>query len=62
MLNQLLINCRSENEAQMSSLQHDQHIKYLNLFKKCTQHFFNGFAKPPTEEELKELKEFEVSV
>ncbi|XP_076461785.1 uncharacterized protein LOC143294239 [Babylonia areolata] len=46
-------------EAPKSSLLHEQHLRYLHLFQKCTQKFFSGIATRPTPDELKELQEFE---
>ncbi|XP_076461776.1 uncharacterized protein LOC143294230 [Babylonia areolata] len=46
-------------EAPKSSLLHEQHLRYLHLFQKCTQKFFSGIATRPTPDELQELQEFE---
>ncbi|KAK7109022.1 little elongation complex subunit 2-like isoform X2 [Littorina saxatilis] len=46
-------------ESGKSSLKHKEHVRYLELFKKCTKRFFTGFVQPPSEEELQELREFE---
>ena len=48
-------------EARKSSLSHDQHIRYLDLFTKFTKRFFCGNQPPPSAREVQELKEFEVS-
>ncbi|KAL8558002.1 hypothetical protein ACOMHN_063743 [Nucella lapillus] len=46
-------------EARKSSLTHEQHIRYMYLFKKFSQRFISGFCNPPTPSERVELQEFE---